>query len=377
MHARPLLSLRSARSTRTARTAVAVAAASALTLGLAACSSDDDADSGSATGAATAASPAGSSDAAASASDDQGTWPREVDSIVVENGRATPETEKVEIPAKPEKIVSTSVTLTGSLLAVDAPVVASGGAKAGPTSDDKGFFSQWAAEADKQGVKALWQLEPDLQKVAAEDPDLIVVSAKGADTATEQIDELKKIGVPVVVLDYSDRTWGEITTQLGEITGHESEAADAIRRYEDRVAEVRGKITEPEQPVNVVLPAQGGNLNFMTEESAQGEIVKDLGWDLSVPGDGVARTDGDYAGRTDVRQVTGENADKALVGKTVFGINVDGTEPVIDKLKAIPTLANADAVKNDHVYELGASAFRIDYYSAMEILDQIEKYFAK
>lgn len=283
MHVRSFLSRRSA------RTAVAVAASSTLILGLAACSSDDDADPDSTTAASSTATAGAAGSTEASSDDDQGTWPREVDSIVVENGKATPETEKVEIPAKPEKIVSTSVTLTGSLLSVDAPVVASGGAKAGPTSDDKGFFSQWAAEADEQGVKALWQLEPDLQKVAAEDPDLIIVSAKGADTATEQIDELKKIGVPVVVLDYSDKTWGEITTQIGEITGHEAEAADTIKNYEDRVAEVTAAIEQPGQPVNVVLPAQGGNLNFMTEESAQGQIIKDLGWELSVPGDDVAR----------------------------------------------------------------------------------------
>lgn len=360
---------------RRSRAVAAVAAATALTLGVAACSDDDD-DSDTGTSASADGSDS-DSDSEDSEDADQGTWPRTVDSLVVENGKATPKTEQVEIPAKPEKIVSTSVTLTGSLLAVDAPVVASGGAKAGPTSDDKGFFSQWAEEADEQGVKALWQLEPDLQKVAAEDPDLIVVSAKGADTATEQIDELKKIGVPVVVLDYSDKTWGEITTEVGEITGHESEAEESIQSYEDRVAEVKENIGDVEQPVNVVLPAQEGNLNFMTAESAQGQIIKDPGWELSVPGDDVARTDGDYAGRTDVRQVTGENADKALVGKTVLGINVDGTEPVIDKLKAIPTLANADAIKNDRVYELGASAFRIDYFSAMEILDQIEEYFAK
>jgi iron complex transport system substrate-binding protein len=361
---------------RRSRAVAAVAATVTLTFGLAACS-DDDADA-DATAAASSAS-SGSSANADSASDDtdQGTWPRTVDSVVVENGSAMPETEEVEIPAKPERIVSTSVTLTGTLLSVDAPVVASGGAKVGPTSDDKGFFTQWADEADEQGVESLWQLEPDLQKVAAQDPDLIIVSARGADTATEQYDELTKIGVPVVVLDYSDKTWGETTTEVGDITGHETEAADAIQSYEDRVAEVKENIEEPEQPVNVVLPAQEGNLNFMTAQSAQGQIIKDLGWELSVPGDDVARTDGDYAGRTDVRQVTGENADKALVGKTVLGINVDGTEPVIDKLKAIPTLANTYAVTHDRVFELGASAFRIDYFSAMEILDQIEEYFAK
>ncbi|AWT25256.1 MULTISPECIES: Fe2+-enterobactin ABC transporter substrate-binding protein [Corynebacterium] len=364
------------RRNRPARAVVAAAAASVLTLGLAACSGDDSGESG------TSASQTGTTGAAGGtetgdASDDQGTWPRSVDSVVVSNGKATKETEKVEIPAKPEKIVSTAVTLTGSLLAVDAPVVASGGANVGPTSDDKGFFTQWAGEADDRGVKALWQLEPDLQKVAAEDPDLILVSASGADTATAQYEELKKIGVPVVVLDYSDKTWGDITTSIGEITGHEAEAADAIQSYDDRVREVTEKIEKPEQPVNVVIPAQEGAVNFFTAESAQGEIVKDLGWDLDVPGDGVARTDGSYAGRTDVRQVTAENADKGLVGKTVLGINVDGKEPVIDKLKAVPNLAGTYAVSNDRVFELAPSAFRIDYFSAMDILDQIEDYFAK
>ncbi|AGP31763.1 Fe2+-enterobactin ABC transporter substrate-binding protein [Corynebacterium terpenotabidum] len=351
---------------RRSRTLAVAATAVALTLGLAACSDDDDATT------------AASSDATGSGADSeatQGTWPREVDSLTVDNGEVTGETEKVEIPEQPERIVSTSVTLTGSLLSVDAPVIASGGAKVGPTSDDKGFFTQWADKADAAGVEALWQLEPDLQKVAAQDPDLIIVSAVGADTATTLYDELTKIGVPVVVLDYSDKTWTEITTEIGEITGHEEEAAATIQSYEDRVAEVRDTIDEPEQPVNVVLPAQGGNLNFMTGESAQGRIITDLGWELAVPGDDITRTDGDYAGRTDVRQVTGENADKALIGKTVFGINVDGTEPVIDKLKAIPTLTDAYAVTNARVYELGASAFRIDYFSAMEILDQIEEYF--
>ncbi|WP_010121074.1 Fe2+-enterobactin ABC transporter substrate-binding protein [Corynebacterium nuruki] len=360
---------------RPARAIAALAATATLALGVVACS-DDDSDSASTSGAA--ASDASGSSGSSDSSDDKGTWPREVDSVVVTDGKAGKETEKVEISAKPEKIVSTSVTLTGSLLAVDAPVVASGGAKAGATSDDKGFFTQWADKADQKGVKALWQLEPDLQKVAAEDPDLIIVSAKGADAATAQIAELKKIGAPVVVLDYSDKTWSDITTELGEATGHEKDAEKAITSYKDRVAEVKDKIEKPEQPVNVVLPAQDGSgVNYMTAESAQGRIVEDLGWDLNVPGDGVARTDGSYAGRTDVRQVTNENADKGLVGRTVLGVNADGKEPVIDKLKANPLLASTYAVENNRVFDLDPSAFRVDYFSALEILDKIEEYFSK
>lgn len=359
---------------RRSRAVAAVAAATALTLGVAACSDDDD-DSDTGTSASADGSDS-DSDSEDSEDADQGTWPRTVDSLVVENGKATPKTEQVEIPAKPEKIVSTSVTLTGSLLAVDAPVVASGGAKAGPTSDDKGFFSQWAEEADEQGVKALWQLEPDLQKVAAEDPDLIVVSAKGADTATEQIDELKKIGVPVVVLDYSDKTWGEITTEVGEITGHESEAEESIQSYEDRVAEVKENIGEVDQPVQfALLAADKQSLNIETEESAQGRILSDLGLEINSPSDDLVGDE--YKGRADVKQVTAENLDKAVTDTRTLFVTSAALDGSADIVKALPTLKNTEVVKNDRVFQLGSDLFRIDYFSAMSMLDQIEKLFAK
>lgn len=362
---------------RTRAAVAATATATALTLGLAACSDDDsDADSTPSATSTSSQGADGSSDPSQGSTDDKGTWPRSVDSLVVRDGKATPQTEKVEIPARPERIVSTSVTLTGTLLAVDAPVIASGGAKVGPTSDDKGFFKQWAQKADEKGVESLWQLEPDTERVARADPDLILVSARGADVATAQYEELKKIGVPVIVVDYANQQWTDLTAEIGEITGHEAEAAEATKTYKDRVEEVKSSIDTPEQPVNVVLPATDGGLNYMTGESAQGRIINDLGWELSVPGDGVARSDGDYAGREDVRQVTAENGDKGLVGRTVLGINVDGTTPVVDKLKENPLLAGTYAVKNNRVFELGPSAFRVDYFSAMEILDEIEKFFA-
>ena len=52
--------------------------------------------------------------------------------------------------------VSASVTLTGSLLAVDAPVTASGATMPNsPVADDQGFFTQWSDVAKEKDVKAL------------------------------------------------------------------------------------------------------------------------------------------------------------------------------------------------------------------------------
>lgn len=340
---------------------------SGLVFAMAACSDDSD-DSSSSDGT--------DSTGTSAASQSDGEWPRTVDSISVDDGTPTGETEEVEIPAQPERIVSTSVTLTGSLLSMDAPVIASGAATPGPTSDDKGFFKQWADVADERGVEEIGQLEPDFEKIAAQDPDLIIVSAFGADAAPDLAERLQEVA-PTVVLDYSDKDWTEVTTQLGEVTGHEEEAAEAIQEFKDRATEVTENIEEPEQPVQFILPATDGGVNFMTGESAQGRIIEELGWDLDVPGEGVARTDGDYAGRTDVVQVTDENLDKGLTGRTIFATNADADNPVSDQLKEKPTARNTYAVENDRIFEFSAETFRIDYYSAMVMLDQIEEYFAK
>ena len=80
------------------------------------------------------ASPEASSGAADSDGAGSGTWPRTV----------TDAQGEVTIEAQPAKVVSTSPSVTGTLLAIDAPVVSSAAASPSPLTDDKGFFTQWA-----------------------------------------------------------------------------------------------------------------------------------------------------------------------------------------------------------------------------------------
>lgn len=351
------------------RGVLATATAVALATGLAACSDD--------TGASTGGSSSG-----------EGSWPRSVPSLAVKNHHldctdqmdiSTCATEEVEIPEQPQRILSTAVGLTGSLLAVDAPVIATGGTTTGSSADnEEGFFNQWADEAREKGVESLWQLSPDLEKIVNADPDLILVAANGADTVVPGIEKIRDIGVPVIVLDYVNMDWTDLTTAIGTIAGREEQAAARIDEYNTRLEEVKANISEPEQPVNLLLPSmdQSGNANYMSAGSPQGRVIDQLGWELSVPTD-VARTDGPYAGRPDVMQVTAENQDKAFVGHTVLamdsGMGVDPSE----YLKSLPILSHTYAVENDRIYTLPAELFRMDYYSAMIMLDRIEELFAK
>lgn len=140
---------------------------------------------------------------------------------------------------KPARIVSTTPSVTGILLAMDAPLVASAATTPSRLTDAKGFFSQWAKVADQRGVEVLYRnLRFDIEAVIAQDPDLLVASATGADSAAPYRAELEAQGVPTLVVDYSKHSWQELATELGRHTGLERQAQAAIQRFDAYTAEV-------------------------------------------------------------------------------------------------------------------------------------------
>lgn len=105
---------------------------------------------------------------------------------------------------KPARIVSTSVTLTGSLLAIDAPVVASGATTPNNRfADDQGFMRQWSDVAKARHVARLYIGEPNAETVAAQMPDLILISATGG---------VLRAGALRSALRYRDRRSSSIMT---------------------------------------------------------------------------------------------------------------------------------------------------------------------
>lgn len=309
----------------------------------------------------------------ASASDSSGTWPRTVKD---DNG------DEVTIDSQPKSIVSTSVTLTGSLLAADAPVKATGITQANtPVSDDKGFFTQWGDVAEQRGVKALSGITTKPEEVAAENPDLIIVSKTGQDSAMEQLDQLKEIGAPVFVVDYADKDWQDVTEKLGEVTGHEQQAEDVVKKYEDKLAEVKDAIELPEQPTtalnyNPSRDGSGSKSNIWTDKSAQGRMLKELGFELTtVPDDAKAGNSQMGGQREDIVPVDSENLSKAITGKTAVIFNADDKK--VQAFEKDQLVADTDAVKENRVYAMGLDSFRLDYYSAGNVLDVIKKEFGK
>ncbi|UOE43231.1 Fe2+-enterobactin ABC transporter substrate-binding protein [Agromyces larvae] len=293
---------------------------------------------------------------------DDGAWPRTIEHV----GGVT------EIPAAPERIVSTSLTLAGTLLAIDAPIVATATTTPSAITDENGFFSQWADVAVERGVESLYpNLEFDEEAVIAADPDLIVVSSSGADSTADELEALSAIA-PTIVLDYGANTWQQLAAVLGEATGHEDEAADVVASFDAHVAEVADAITVPDGTANAIV--WNGTENptaFAKPGSAHTELLESLGFVVEGAPD---EFDTSEQPRNDFAFLSIENVTTALTGDTVF--LVSGGDATADDLLATAVLATAPAIASGSVVSLGPTSFRIDYYSASQIVDIVESEFA-
>lgn len=284
---------------------------------------------------------------------DSGEWPR-----TVEHDAGT-----TEIPEKPLVIVSTSLTITGTLLAMDAPVVATAATSPGPVTDENGFFSQWADVAVERGVEVLYpNLELDLEAVEVAEPDLIIGSTIGADSTLEAYDQLSEIA-PTVLFDYGSYSWQELAEKLAEATGLEDGTEALIADYDGWIAEQAAALSLPEQPVSAVSYNGADDSAIFSGTSAQADLLTSLGFTYQAAD---PQYDVNQGSRADTAFVTAENLPAALGdSQTIFLISAD--DSVVADFVSDPLLANQPAVANDRVHTLGLDSFRIDYYSARNI----------
>ena len=277
------------------------------------------------------------------------------------------------LESKPTRIVSTSVTLTGSLLAIDAPIVASGATTPNNrVADGQGFLRQWGDIAKQRKVARLYIGEPSAEAVAAQMPDLILISATGGDSALALYDQLSAIA-PTLIINYDDKSWQALLTQLGEITGHEKQAAERIAAFDKQLAQVKQQMALPPQPVNaIVYTAAAHSANLWTAESAQGKLLHQLGFTLADLPAGL-QTSTSQGKRHDIIQLGGENLATGLNGEGLFVFA--GDEKDVAAIYANPLLAHLPSVKNKRVWALGTETFRLDYYSAMLVLQRLNAMF--
>ncbi|WP_288949044.1 Fe2+-enterobactin ABC transporter substrate-binding protein [uncultured Paracoccus sp.] len=290
-------------------------------------------------------------------------WPRKITDALGE----------VTIAEPPQHIVSTSPSLTGILLAIDAPLAATASALIGPLTDDKGFFLQWAAVADQRGVEVLYpNLDFDIEALMLQEPDLVVASSTGGDNILPYLEQLRAQNVPVVVLDYANDGWEDLARTLGRATGHEKDAARVTGDFARQAAETRAGLVLPAGDASIVSYNFAGTYAVSTPDSPQARVLRALGFSIA----GLPQVmRGEVSRSADFDFVSHENLSAAIAGDSVFLLN--GTERTVQEFIADPVLANLPAVREGRVYPLGPHSFRVDYYSALQIIETVAPYFRK
>lgn len=274
--------------------------------------------------------------------------------------------------------MSTSIALTGSLLAVGAPVVAS--AVTAPNtdglSDDSGFFVQWSDAAKKQKVEKLYEIKSvDVTKVAGYEPDLIVVAKSGGDSAADQVEQLRDIA-PVLVVDYTGRSWQDVTRTIGQATGNEQQADTVIADYDAHVSATKEAITVPEGTTSafIVYGGGGGGAAALTAESPQVQILTSLGFTMAdIPEE--VKGDTSKGQRQDIVKLSNENVQTGLPGDNWVIVAADSASR--QKVVNDPTFSTATQVTHGRVAYTPASTFRLDYYSAVIMLDSLKESYKK
>lgn len=286
-------------------------------------------------------------------------WPR-----TIEHEAGT-----TELAAQPTRIVSTSPSITGSLLAIDAPLVASAAAPKTALTDENGFFSQWSDVAAENGVEVLYaDLELDLDAIELFEPDLIIGSANGKDVVLDAYDQLDEIA-DTVLLDYGVQSWQDLMVELGTVTGLEEEAEETIAEYDEWVDEQAARMEVPEQPTTALSYLGADGAWAFGDSSPQADLLTSLGFDYR-PLAAEHLTE-QSSGGEGVDIVTSENLPFALDGSRSVFIVPLSDEDSVSTFVSDPLLANQEAVAEDHVYSLGAASFRLDYYSAKITVEHI------
>ena len=211
----------------------------------------------------------------------------------------------------------------------------------------------------------------DIEAVYAAQPDLIVVSVTGADSALDQLAEFQAIA-PTIVLNYGSQTWQELAGHLGDATGLEEAAAVKVAGFDAYVADAAAKITVPEGTADIISFNGAGQDNPIARAGGvHAALLQSLGFTVEDPN---PEWHSQPNQRADFVWAPYEKL-VDLTSATTFILSRDneGAKAFLED----PVLANLPSVKAGQVYGLGANSFRIDFYSATEIVDGIVENFSK
>ncbi len=270
------------------------------------------------------------------------------------------------VPADPQRIVTLQdQNALLPLLELGVTPVAS----AGLVRDDGSTAFRRTEGFDTAGIEFVGAYgEPDLEAIAAAEPDLIVSDEH---STGDVYDELSAIA-PTVAVQVFERPLSDALEDFAEVVGREDRAAELRAGYEARVSELREALGDDVERTSVSLLSTGDAGTFYQADEggqAQYTVMLDLG--LPRPEPQRPLDAGEEAGYTEysLEQLPEHDADALIV--TDFG--GESPDPGVAALVESPLHANLAATQAGQSHVIDATRSVGSAWARMHVfLDELE-----
>jgi iron complex transport system substrate-binding protein len=323
-------------------------------------------------GAVTAAASLLFISACGSSSDDAGdTTDSKAETVTI-----TDNSGEVEVPKAPENYAVTDNLSMRTLMDWDEK----------PTAAARSLMpGDWEWASDESIADSGSHREPDLEKIVAAEPDLVINGYRYG----EQQDKLEELlpDTPVVTFDRKDdethiANLERHTEQLGKIFDKEDEAQEKIDKFND--AEDKAKEAYNGEDTVMGLVTSGGDINFSDPAEGRGAAPLFEALDLK-PALEVEKGDSNHEGnKISVETIAKSNPDWLIVLDRDAPLAAKGGEaaedytPAKDLMAGSAALKNTNAVKKDQIIYLPADLYLdegIEMYT--DIFDQTAEAFSE
>ena len=289
------------------------------------------------TGVAVAAVLAVGLSACASSGGDNATQPSDAGSVSTAPGfprTVLHDQGETVIETKPRRVVALDNSLVEAVVALGGPLV--GGI--GSYRDQHGF-PEYLGDAVANTVDVGPLATPDLEAIAALEPDLIV----SASVRHEALyDELSAIA-PTVFVETTGPIWKQNIHDLGVALGEEQAAEEALRAYETRAAALGKAINEQAgNPTVSMVRFLDGPTRLYANRSFSGIVFADMG--LTRPQD---QDVDDFSVEIGEEEIRKADADHIFV--TVY---TGGGEESNQRFQRNPLWGQLEGVKAGNVHEV-------------------------
>ena len=279
---------------------------------------------------------------------------------------------EVEVPTEPLRVVAADPISLSLMLSLDVqPVAASFNPLALP-----------AHLGDSSGIENIagegGGFAPDIEKILAQDPDLVIVVAGYDDEGDaawnkETYDRIAASGIPTYGFAYNDGVSIEDVSSgvasVAEVLGVSAEGDALMSALDDRMAALHERVDAAgldTLPVSAVRLSDGGAYS----------IRVGTGESIAFRGIGLAQPEGQQDPSAFRIDFTEENLNILNASDSLFVYTDDGAEAEKEAITSTPLWPTLSAVQNDRVHWVDASVWNSSDPIALDmILDDIEKMF--